>query len=148
MPCAIRYSPAGLEEANRPRRRNVVRRNRIPQHKQHTRPLDILQRRHGTGYLLKEGRFPNVCRGWVPRIQVPRWRRQGSPGLFTLKDSGVVLTEIFGVNDFFHEVFELVGGEPDIAQVDGVAIGVVADGFGLKVYVGAAGEGVRHHQGR
>ena len=70
------------------------------------------------------------------------------PVLVAVGDGGVLLAEHRGVDGGGDGVGDLGLGGPDVLEVDGLAVLVLAEGVGVEVVADVAGEGVGDDQRR
>src|SRR6202012_3714191 len=73
---------------------------------------------------------------------------EAAPVVVALEHVGVVGGEHLGGDGAGHDAAHLVGGRPDVGQVDGVAVAVVAEGVAVQVDVHRARQRVGDHQRR
>ena len=121
---------------NRTRGRDVIGGDRVGQHDQHARVLDIGGLPGLAAEALEERRLLHVGGAWIPFVQVALFRqRQRLPVLVTLEDLGVFLQELVGSDRLLHRLAHFGLGRPQVAQVDRVPVRVAPDRIGRQVDV-------------
>ena len=138
----------GAARRNGAGRRDVVRGYGIAEHRQHARAGDAGYRRHRGRQVGEEGRLLHVGRGSVPGVQFPFRHGEPGPGVAALKDGVVSGLEQFRAQRLLHGGADFGLRGPHVAEINGVAEGVVAERLGLRLEIHRAGQRVGHHQRR
>src|SRR5690606_29948957 len=144
-----------LQEAARRRilldvsgRGDVVGGDRVAEQAHHARTAYVLDRTDLHRHAVEVRRVLDVGGRLVPLERLAFRRLDLVPAAVALEHVGVVLREQFGANGRGDGVADLLVGRPDVAQVDVVAVAVLAQRLGGQVDVDRAGDGVGHHQRR
>ena len=132
---------------DRPRRRDVVGRQRVAEDGQHAGVLDV---RRGRGLLrdpFEKRRQLDVGGVRLPNEHVALWDGQFLPLIGPLEDLAVAAAEHAGV-DLAHRYLHLRLRRPDVAQVDVLPIIPLPERLRLQIDVHPARQRVRNDQRR
>ena len=100
------------------------------------------------GQTLEERGSQHVGRVRVPLEGAARGRFHRPPALVTVEHRRVPPAEHLRIERRADGLGDLLGGGPELGQVDGTPVGAGADGIGSEVGVDGPGQGVGHHQRR
>ena len=128
--------------------RNVIRRHGIAEQRQHSRTLNVADRRRLNGQLRKERRLLDVGGTLAPIIERAAGNRDGVPLRVSVPDVAVNLAEHFRPNGAVHRRHNLFVLRPDVAQIDGRAGAIFPQRFVVQIHVNPAGQRVGHDERR
>ena len=129
----------GLDRA---RRRDVVGRDGVAEHDEAARAVDVLDRPRLGRHPVEVRRQAHVRRVGLPVEEVALGHRHPAPGLVARVDVGVAAAEELAGDGRGDRLPDLLRGRPEVAEVDVVAVGVLADRLGVEVDVHPPGERV------
>src|SRR5262249_7942129 len=128
---------------------DVVSGDRVGEHDQCARVLDVAQRGWLAAHALEIWRLLHGRRGWGPSEQIaPLGGRKGPPRRGALKDLRVLLAELIRPDGPLHGVSNLGLRRPQVTQVNRVAVWVDANRFDGEIDVHRTREGEGDHQRR
>ena len=116
---------------------DVICGDRVPDVEQRERLLHLPRLRELLGHALEEGRALDVGRFLVPGVKDSLGRLELVPTLVPGRDLGVDLLEHGGDDVLLLHGLDVRSGRPDVAEEDGLVVGVVAEGLGFKIDVNA-----------
>ena len=94
------------------------------------------------GHAVEVRRFADVGGVWFPLVDVAGGEAEFLPVLIAVGDGCVFLRIAVGRNGGGDDGGDFLLGRPDVAEEDGLAGGILADGVVVEVVVDAASEGV------
>ena len=128
--------------------RDVIRGHGIPQQRQYERAADSGNRRHLGGQVGEERRLLNVRRGGIPGVQFSFRNGEPGPGLAALEDAVVGGLKQLRTQCLLHGGTDLVLRRPDVAQIDGISEGAIAQGVRVRIEIHGAGQRIGDNQRR
>ena len=146
---SIKYLPAGLLTAMVPGGGDVVGRDRIAEQRQDARLSDRLDGPCFRREALEERRFLNVSGFLVPFVQLRLPARESRSSVrCASKTLAYFARNISGAQRRVIAVFDFFGRRPDVFQVNGLVVAVVADRIFLQVDVHRAGQRISDDERR
>ena len=106
---------------------DVVGGDAVAEHGEDARGADVLDRRGGCGHAVEVRRLADVGGVRLPAVGVAERELEVLPVLVAVRDGGVLLAEHRGVDGACDGRGDLGLGGPDVAQVDGLAVLIVAE---------------------
>ena len=138
----------GAVGLNRASGRDVIGGDAIAQHGQHARIANVGKLGRSFRHLVEKWRALDVSGFGVPGVQVAFRHVQPTPALVALEDFAVLLAVHLRGDGFAHRLFHFLRRRPNIAQVDRLAVAIVAERIVRHIEIHAAGQCVRDHQRR
>ena len=126
----------------------MISSDRVIEHSQDSRTVNILHRFGFLGHALEEGWLLNIGRVGIPFEEFACGVGEGTPAFIALKHGCVVLREHFGSDGFSDQLAYFFRCGPDIPQVDRLAFVVCAYGVFSQVDINSTGERIGHHERR
>ena len=133
--------------ANVPRGRNVVRRDGVPEHREHACVFDVLDRFGLQLEAIEIRRFLDVGRPFVPGVEVTGRRRELLPLDRPFEHVRIPPREHLGPNGGAYRLIDLRLGRPDILQEDR-AVRSFTDRFVIRIPVHSPRQRVCDHEWR
>ncbi|MNV39210.1 hypothetical protein D3C71_1307820 [compost metagenome] len=129
-------------------RRNMVGGDLVAEETEDARALDVLEAGALFAHADEIGRVLNIGGLVVPGIGLARRNLNGLPVRVTLEHVSILgFVELTG--DVFQDEFlDFLGGRPDILEIDGVAVLVVADRLLGQILLDRAGKRIGHDERR
>ena len=121
---------------------------RVAQQRQHAGPANVVDAFRLHRHVLEIRRVLDVGGFPVPRIGLARRHLQTVPVFVAVEDSGVTGGEHARIDILGDQVLNLPGTGPDVTQVYGIAVLILAQRVAIKVGRHVAGQGVCDHKGR
>ena len=140
-------APGGAVLLDRPGGRDVVGGDRVAEQRQHPRAVDRLDARRARPASPRRRAAPDVGRVG-PGVAVALGHLDRIPGLVALEDLAVVAGEHLRGDRLADHLLDLARVGPDVAQVDRLAVGALAERLGGQVDVHPPGQRVGDDQRR
>ncbi len=140
--------PGGERFADRSGGRDVVGGDAVAQKAQHPRAANVGDRLGLYRHAVEVGCAPDVRGSGLPGEAVALGHGKALPPLVALEHLGVGLVKHRRLDRRADDVVHLLGGRPDVAQEDGLAVFAGAQWFGVELDVDLARERVGDHEGR
>ena len=129
-------------------RRDVVGRDRVAEHDEAARALDVADRLRLARHPVEVRRQAHVGRRVVPLVQLALGRLERAPALVAGEDVGVGGGEHLALDRPADHRVDLVAARPEVAEEDVLAVGALAERLVDEVDVHPAGERVRDDERR
>ena len=107
---------SGGPRGDRARRRDVVGRDRVAEHRQRAGTLDVGDRRGLEREAVEERRLGDIRRRGVPGVAVARRDRQRTPAIVALEHDRVRPPEQLGVDRRSDDLADLLQRRPDVGE--------------------------------
>ena len=136
----------GPVQLDRPRRRYVICRHRVAQHRQHPRSMDLFDRGRLRRHPVKVRSPPDIRRIRLPPVRLPRRKLQQLPVLIAVRNRRVLLPKHLRIDRRVHRLRDLLLRRPDILQIHRLAILAATQRIPLKVVLNMPSQRIRDHQ--
>ena len=128
--------------------RYVVRGDAVAKNGQHPRPFDVLHRSRLGGHVIKIGSAFDVSGVRLPGVSLAVRRGQVLPAFIAGEYGSVVLAKHLRIHAVGDCLIHLFLCRPEIAQVNWLALLVMAERVFFKINADSSRQRVRHHQRR
>ena len=125
----------------------MVSGDRIAEHRQNARALNILHRLRLSFHLLEEGRRPDIGGVKLPAVSIGGFHFNRFPFIGAFKHFRILFTEHVG-GHLLHRAGDFLPARPDIFQVDRIAFAIVAQRIGGEVDIHITRQRIGYDQRR